>query len=113
MLEGEENLIKGASRGNTNDFDTLYSHYVAPIYRFIYMKVTHRQEAEDLTHEVFLSAWQNITRYKSRGFPFSSWLYQIARNRVIDHYRLRKPNVGLDSIESNAELVKIQSSVES
>ena len=112
MLEGEEKLIKGASRGNAGDFDRLYSHYIAPIYRFIYMKVTHRQEAEDLAHEVFLNAWQGLPSYQSRGFPFSSWLYHIARNKVIDYYRLKKNVVGLDALGGMVDLAKTETSVE-
>jgi len=106
MLEDEEKLIREAKRGKTECFDQLYNHYLPPIYRFIYMKVTHREEAEDLTHEVFLNAWQNIRFYRSRGFPFGSWLYQIARNRVIDHYRLKKRQISLESLDPNAELLK-------
>ncbi len=74
------------------------------------MKVAHREEAEDLTHEVFLLAWQNLYRYQERGFPFSSWLYQIARNKVIDHYRLKKSNISLDEV--HVDLVKVESRIE-
>ncbi len=62
-------------------------------------KVGQREEAEDLTHEVFLSAWQNIRNYRDFGFPFSSWLYQIARNRIIDHYRTKKVSVSIDAVD--------------
>ncbi len=110
MLEGEEKIIEAARRGDSGSFDELYSHYVPPIYRFIYMKVTHREEAEDLTHDVFMSAWQNLHRYRIEGFPFSSWLYQIARNRVIDYYRLKRTAVSLD--DAKARLVKAESFVE-
>ncbi|MBI4133212.1 sigma-70 family RNA polymerase sigma factor [Candidatus Uhrbacteria bacterium] len=96
MLEGEERLIAAAKQGDADCFGRLYDHYIPPIYRFIFMKVTNREEAEDLTHEVFLSAWQHLHRYTSRGFPFSSWLYQIARNRVIDHYRGKRQTVAVE-----------------
>ena len=99
MLEGEQNLIRGAQSGEGSCFEALYDHYVPPIYRFIYMKVSGKEEAEDLTHEVFLSAWQNLKRYRPRGFPFSSWLYQIARNKVIDHYRLKKPALPIEEVD--------------
>ncbi len=112
MLEGEDNLIREAQSGQAQAFDALYSHYLSPIYRFIYMKVTHREEAEDLTHEVFLSAWQNIGSFKPQGFPFSSWLYQIARNRVIDHYRLKKPQVELEAAEGKEEFVRGAAQIE-
>lgn len=113
MLEGEDKLIRGAKRGEAGCFNELYSHYLAPIYRFIYMKVTNREEAEDLTHEVFLSAWQNMARYRSRGFPFSSWLYQIARNRVIDFYRLKKKFVDLEEADTDADPIEIKDVLES
>jgi RNA polymerase sigma-70 factor (ECF subfamily) len=88
MLDGEKQLIREAmGHDGAPAFGKLYDHYHPRIYRFIYLKVTGREEAEDLAHQVFLSAWQNIGSYTFRGFPFSSWLYQIARNKLIDHYR--------------------------
>lgn len=102
MLEGEDNLIRKAKKGETEPFGQLYDHYIAPIYRFILVKVTNREEAEDLTHEVFLSAWQNLKSYKHRGFPFSSWLYQIARNKVIDHYRTKKSHTSIENMDEDS-----------
>ncbi len=108
MLEGELNLIKSAKQGDSSSFGVLYNHYLAQIYRFIYLKVTSKHEAEDLSHEVFLSAWQNLPSYADKGFPFSSWLYQIARNKVIDHLRTKKPVASLEVIsEENLELASI------
>ncbi len=96
MLESEPQLIAGACDGDRAAYSTLYGHYVAQIYRFVYLKTGSKAEAEDLTHDVFLSAWQNIGTYRHRGHPFSSWLYQIARNKVIDHYRTRKFTAPID-----------------
>ncbi|MDO8584931.1 MAG: RNA polymerase sigma factor [bacterium] len=90
MLEQEPQLIASACDGDRGAYSALYDHYIAQIYRFVYLKTGSKAEAEDLTHDVFLSAWQNIGTYRHRGHPFSSWLYQIARNKVIDHYRTRK-----------------------
>ena len=98
MVEAEEHIIESAKRGEAQAFGVLYTTYVAPMYRFIALKVPTKQEAEDLTHEVFVSAWDNIKRYKKRGNPFSSWLYSIARNKVIDHYRTRHSHLALDTI---------------
>jgi len=98
MLDGEKKLIKDAIKGEAQAFGLLYDHYQPQIYRFIYLKVSHREEAEDLTHQVFLKSWENITDYESYGFPFSSWLYRIARNQTIDYYRTKKSNIGLESI---------------
>ena len=96
MLEAEKELIEKAKNGDSASFGRLYDHHIKPIYRFIAVKVGTKQEAEDLAHEVFMSAWQKLPNFESQGFPFSSWLYKIARNRVIDHYRTKKTNVSID-----------------
>jgi len=98
MLDGDKNLIERAIGGEAEAFGQLYDKYQSGIYRFIYLKVGLREEAEDLTHQVFLKSWQNISGYNFRGFPFSSWLYSIARNQVIDFYRLKKEIVRIESI---------------
>jgi RNA polymerase sigma-70 factor (ECF subfamily) len=98
MLEGEKNLINAAKHGDSIAFGALYSHYLPQIYRFIYLKLSDKSEAEDLTHEVFLSAWRTLPSYKHRGFPLSSWLYQIARNRIIDHFRTKKINYSIEEV---------------
>lgn len=99
MLDGEQNLVNKAVRGEASAFGLLYDFYQPKIYRFVVIKVGRREEAEDLTHQVFLNAWQNIKNYKSQGFPFSSWLYRIARNLVIDHYRTAKESVSMDEVD--------------
>ncbi len=99
MLEAEQDIVAAAKKGDAISFGKLYDHYVKPIYRFIAVKVSVRQEAEDLTHEVFLTAWQKLPSFTFRGFPFSSWLYRIARNRVIDHYRTKKQHADINEVD--------------
>ena len=112
MLDGEEKLIMDAIQGEASAFGLIYDHYQPKIYRFIFIKTGRREEAEDLTHQVFLNAWQNIKSYKFRGFPFSSWLYQIARNQVIDHYRTSKNRSydieAIEEPESNDDPIDIK-----
>ena len=110
MLEAENDHILKAQKGDNQSFGLLYDHYVKKIYRFIFLKVSSRQEAEDLTHEVFLSAWQKLPNFKIKGFPFSSWLYRIARNRVIDHYRTSKKHIDLDALGDTLEKHFLQDS---
>ena len=99
MIDGDiKNTIKSAIKGEASAFGLLYDKYQPQIYRFIYLKVSHREEAEDLCHQVFLSAWQNIKSYEFKGFPFSSWLYSIARNKVIDHYRTKKFFIDIETV---------------
>lgn len=99
MLDGEHKLVRDAIRGESSAFGLLYNHYHPKIYRFVFIKVSRREEAEDLTHQVFLHAWEHMGSYEERGYPFSSWLYQIARNAVVDHYRTRKKELSLDEMD--------------
>lgn len=96
MMEDESKLVDRAVKGEAEAFGILYDGHHARIYRFVYLKVQSREEAEDLTHQVFLHAWQHIKTYTRQGTPISSWLYRIARNKVIDHYRTSKPSVDLE-----------------
>ncbi|PIR86759.1 MAG: RNA polymerase subunit sigma-24 [Candidatus Harrisonbacteria bacterium CG10_big_fil_rev_8_21_14_0_10_49_15] len=111
MLEDEQELIQAAQHGDDQAFGRLYDHYIKAIYRFIAVKVGSKEQAEDLTHEVFLRAWQKLPSFKSRGFPFSSWLYRIARNRVIDHYRTQKSHLNVDDLvgQMEEEFLKVSS----
>lgn len=102
MLDAEREVIAQAQTGNPDAFGKLYDHYLPNIYRYVFAKINHREETEDITHEVFLSAWKNIQRYAYSGFPFSSWLYRIARNRVIDHYRLQRQDTSIELVDPDA-----------
>lgn len=102
MKESEEKLVKKAQKGETEAFGQLYDNHIEPIYRFVYLKVGQKADAEDIAQQVFINAWQNINHYEPRGFPFSSWLYKIAHNTVIDYYRTRKNYSDID-IETIAE----------
>lgn len=92
----EVQLIRKAVAGDANAFAGLYDAYVDEVYRFVFYRVNNQQTAEDLTSQVFLKAWDNLSRYKIRGLPFKAWLFQIARYTVIDHYRTQKETVPLE-----------------
>ncbi|MCP6720064.1 MAG: sigma-70 family RNA polymerase sigma factor [Patescibacteria group bacterium] len=97
-MKEEQELVKKAQKGEPEAFGVLYDKHLTPIYRFIFLKVGNKADAEDLCHQVFLSAWKNIGRYRFQGFPFSSWLYKIASNTVIDHWRTKKNNTSIELV---------------
>ena len=97
-MKEEESLIQKAKEGDGNAFGELYDAYQPRIYRFVFLKTGGKQDAEDITHQVFLSAWQNMGKYEFQGFPFSSWLYRIASNAVIDHYRTKRDHRDIETI---------------
>jgi len=101
MIEDEHNLVARAKVGEAEAFGLLYDFYMPRIYRFVLLKVGQREEAEDLTHQTFLKAWEHIETYESRGYQFSSWLYRIARNTIIDSHRKSRPQVNIDDLPPN------------
>ncbi len=80
-------LIELVQNGEAEAFGELYERYVQTIFRFIYARLDDRQDAEDLTEEVFLRVWQALPDYREQGVPFLAFLFRIARNAVIDFYR--------------------------
>ena len=81
--------MTACQNGDQDAFGHLYDHFVDAIYRYVYFRVR-QTEAEDLTEAVFVKAWENITQYKQGQFRFSSWLFRIAHNVVVDHYRTNR-----------------------
>ena len=79
--------------------------HVDRVYRHIYYRVSDTSEAEDLTQQTFIKAWQAIGRYKKTSSPFLAWLLKIGHNLVIDFYRSRKPDTDyeLDIIPGDPE----------
>ncbi|MFA7245314.1 MAG: RNA polymerase sigma factor [Candidatus Magasanikbacteria bacterium] len=74
--------------GDTDSFATLYDLYIQKIYRFVYMKLGNREEAEDITSEVFLKVWNYLIDNREAVInSFSGLIYRIARNTLIDYYR--------------------------
>ncbi|HLY64546.1 MAG TPA: sigma-70 family RNA polymerase sigma factor [Chloroflexota bacterium] len=91
-------LVERASKGSGDAFGQLYQIYVDRIYNYIYYKTGHSVDAEDLTEQVFIKAWEAIRRFRFEGKPFAAWLFKVARNVVIDHYRTRKNNSDLSEV---------------
>jgi len=72
-------------------FNKLYEEYVERIYRFVYIKVSSKETAEDLTSQTFIKSWQAMERGTEIENP-KAFIYQIARNLVIDFYREKAKN---------------------
>jgi RNA polymerase sigma-70 factor (ECF subfamily) len=81
-------LYRIQAKHDSEAFGKLYDAYVEQIYRFVYFKVSSREEAEDVTAEVFLKTW-NYLRENKEVKSFSGLLYRVARTSIIDLYRSR------------------------
>ncbi|MCX8126110.1 MAG: RNA polymerase sigma factor [Dehalococcoidia bacterium] len=97
-MRDEESLVRRAQAREPEAFDQLYEAYFEKIYRYVAMKLGNAMEAEDVTQEVFLKALNSIASFRWKGTPFIAWLYRIAHNQVVDHYR-RRPKSPLVPIE--------------
>ncbi|PKQ28096.1 MAG: RNA polymerase subunit sigma-70 [Candidatus Anoxymicrobium japonicum] len=84
---GVRNLVKRAKNRDPESFGMLYDEYVDQIFRYVYYKVGNVTESQDLTGQTFLKAFENIDSYEMRDVAFSSWLYQIAHNLIVDFFR--------------------------
>jgi len=80
-------LLTIAQRGDAEAFGELYERYAARVFRFIYAHLDNRLDAEDLTEDVFMRVWKSLPSYREQGVPFLAFLFRIARNALIDHYR--------------------------
>ncbi|MFH1426173.1 MAG: RNA polymerase sigma factor [Candidatus Kerfeldbacteria bacterium] len=88
-------------------FAQLYNAYIDQIYGFVMKRIGHPETSEDLVSEIFRKVFTNLEAFDSSKASFRTWLYRIANNTIIDHYRVtRNPNkpavVDIDSIQDLA-----------
>lgn len=80
-------LVQSAKKGDSLSFGKLYDLFYTKIFRYVAYKVGNREDAEDITAEVFIRMLKSINSFNFQGHPFSSWLFRIARNMVVDYFR--------------------------
>ena len=97
MHYNEEELIRASQQGNNEAFGRLYDRHVRIIYDFVYYRTRHKETSEDLTSQTFFKALRSIGSVDPLK-PFVSWLYKIAHNTVLDHYRTQKKADDIDQI---------------
>ncbi len=93
--------IKDAKRGDSDTLAKLCEYVYAKIYSYIYYRVNHREDAEDLTSEVVLKV---VKALKTQKGNFHAWIYKIATNAVIDFYRRQAVRSGVSLSEMNYEI---------
>ena len=97
-MEEDRKLVADAQGGDTEAFAQLYDRHVDAIYRYVLLRVPTQEQAEDITEDVFLRAWQNLGQFRPER-PILHWLYRIAHNRVVDeHRRKAQHNASLDAM---------------
>ncbi len=80
-------LVSRAQQGDRDALEELYLLHFDRIYSYLHMSVGNRHDAEDLTTQTFLKMLESIGRFRWRSAPFSAWLFRIAHNLAMDHFR--------------------------
>ncbi|MFC1873029.1 sigma-70 family RNA polymerase sigma factor [Chloroflexota bacterium] len=101
-VQDEASLIELAKKHDEQALTMIYEENFSKIYRYAAIKVSDMMEAEDIAQQVFLKAVQSIGGYRHTGKPFSAWLYRIAHNLVVDHYR-KKGKARMVEVEETIE----------
>lgn len=82
----EMQLVKSAQQ-NLHSFARIYEKYFDKIYKFFHYRIRIQTDSEDLTSQTFEKAIKNLHSFNDQGFPFSTWLFRIAHNTLIDYFR--------------------------
>ena len=110
-------LVELAQQGDREALESLYLLHFDRIYSYLHMSVGNRHDAEDLTTQTFLKMLEAIGRFRWRSAPFSAWLFRIAHNLAMDHFRatrrwqpeeeVRDPEVAVEASAEEAALASI------
>ena len=116
---GERRLVEAAQK-DPSRFAELYENNFERVYAYIARRVGNREEAQDLTAEVFHQALANLARYEWRGLPFAAWLLRIASNAIADSWKFKareqgnpssdellSHNVDMEDVEQRAKLFRL------
>lgn len=92
-IKHEKKLVKKAKQ-SIQAFDELYEYYLPKIFGYILNRTANKAVAEDITSKTFIKAMTKIKQFKYKGYTFGAWLYRIAHNTLVDHFRKNK-NISL------------------
>ena len=85
-------------------FEAMYREYFPKIYNYVFYRLMRKEDTEDVVSDIFFKVAQNGARYDPKKSKFSTWIYAIANNALIDFYRKRKAAVSLDDEEAGVVL---------
>jgi RNA polymerase sigma-70 factor (ECF subfamily) len=104
--------ILRAQQGHLDPLSAIYQHYHQSIFRYLYYRVGDQQTAEDLTSDVFLRMVRSLAGYRLQGIPFQAWLFRIARNIAIDHFRQHRAHPAVELPENQPEPATTEQTIE-
>ena len=89
LTEIDSRIVREAQRGDSHAFTLIVRAYQVPVFNYVLRTVGDRGLAEDLTQEVFLRVFQSLPSFSFRS-KFTTWLFQVTRNRMLDELRARE-----------------------
>src|SRR3954467_7291399 len=105
-------LVERAKHGDRDALEELYLLHFDRIYSYLHMSVGNRHDAEDLTTQTFLKMLESIGRFQFRSAPFSAWLFRIAHNLAMDHFRASRRIQLEEEVPEPAGDVEVSAEVE-
>jgi RNA polymerase sigma-70 factor, ECF subfamily len=108
--EADEQRLVEAAKGDPAQFSELYTRNFHAVYAYVARRAATREEAEDVTSEVFHDALANLHRFEWRGVPFAAWLMRIAANALADrwHRNARETALPLDDELSDSSMDEVE-----
>jgi RNA polymerase sigma-70 factor (ECF subfamily) len=97
----DADLIQQAARGGVEAFNLLVSRWEKRVYNYLLRITANREDALDLTQDVFLKAYQNLRKLDDAG-RFAPWLYRIAHNEAYSMFRKRRPETDVEEVQPEA-----------
>ena len=97
----DADLIQQAARGGVEAFNLLVSRWEKRVYNYLLRITRNREDALDLTQDVFLKAYQNLRKLDDPG-RFAPWLYRIAHNEAYSMFRKRRPETDVEEVQPEA-----------
>lgn len=94
-------FIQAFRAGDTRAFEKLYECHMRPVYSFVYARTHQKDVAEDIVSQTFMRVLEKIDSYDATKGSFRGWIFRIARNLIVDHYRALRPS---DDIEDAWDL---------
>lgn len=101
--ERDNILIESTLKGNINSFEELMTLYQGKLFNFLLKMTSSREDAEEITQEVFIKVYNNLYKYNNR-WSFSTWIYRIAINTLRSEYRKAKNVKSVDYYTNVSEL---------
>ncbi len=96
--DDDQTLIEESSQGSKDAFGLLYYRYRDRVFRYFTIRTAGREDADDMTQQVFVRAYGSLGQYRPQKGSFASWLFSIARNLAIDYYRRQQRSPHMTTI---------------